>query len=75
MKAARIESIKKFADKLADWIAGKNDKKLYKSLMLKKVQNLRRSLCQVQQDGAKGGNLLFGLDEYAAVWLHEDGDQ
>ena len=75
MKAARIESIKKFADKLADWIAGKNDKKLYKSLMLKKVQDLRRSLCQVQQDGAKGGNLLFGLDEYAAVWLHEDGDQ
>lgn len=75
MKAARIETIKKFADKLADWIASKNDKKLYRSLMIERVSELRRGLRRVQQDGAKGGALLFGLDEYAAVWLHEDGDE
>jgi hypothetical protein len=75
MKAARIDTIKKFADKLADWIASKNDKKLYRSLMIERVSELRRGLRRIQQEGAKGGDLLFGLDEYAAVWLHEDGDE
>jgi CRISPR-associated protein Cst1 len=73
MKPERIEAIKKFADKLADWVANKNDKKLYRSLMMQSASELRRSLLRAQQDGAKGGALLFEYDEYARVWLHEDG--
>lgn len=73
MKTGRIEMIKKFADKLADWVAAKNDKRLYRSLMMDRGSELRRVLRLVQQDSAKAGAVLFGLDEYASVWLHEEG--
>lgn len=73
MKAGRIETIKKFADKLAEWIAKKNDKRLYRSLMMDRGSDLRRVLRLLQQESAKAGNILFGLDEYASVWLHEEG--
>jgi CRISPR-associated protein Cst1 len=73
MKAGRIETIKKFADKLADWIAAQNDKRLYRSLMMDRSSELRRVLRLIQQESAKAGTVLFGLDEYASVWLHEEG--
>jgi len=40
---------------------------------MQSASELRRSLLRAQQDGAKGGALLFEYDEYARVWLHEDG--
>ena len=75
MKAERIKAIKKFADKLADWVASKNDKKLYRSLMMQSASELQRTLLRAQQDGARAGALPFEFDEYTAVWLHEDGGE
>jgi hypothetical protein len=67
MKKARIEAIRLFADKVAGWIQDKNDRRLYRSLALDRPWELRQTLLRAQRDG-----LPFGLDEYAAVWLHEE---
>lgn len=75
MKQGRIEAVRAFADKLAGWIQEKHDKRLYRSLAMDKPSDLRHSLMRVQRAGAEGGQPLFGLDEYATVWLHEDGDE
>jgi CRISPR-associated protein Cst1 len=75
MKQGRIEAVRAFADKLAGWIRNKHDKGLYRSLMMDKPSDLRHSLMRVQRASAQGAQLLFGLDEYATVWLHEDGDE
>jgi hypothetical protein len=40
-----------------------------------KPADLRHSLMRVQRVSAQGAAPLFGLDEYATVWLHEDGDE
>jgi CRISPR-associated protein Cst1 len=74
MKQARIEAVRAFADKLSDWIRDTNDKRLYRSLMMDKPSDVRHSLMKAQRASAGGAKPLFGLDEYAAVWLHEDGD-
>ncbi len=74
MKEGRIKAIRTFADKLADWIFTKTDKKLYNALMfVPKLGDLQHTLQRVQQESARGA-LLFGLDEYRDVWLHDDGD-
>ena len=75
MKQARIEAIRKFADGLSDWIVRVNDKAMYRSLIMDRPSDLRRALIRAQRQSAKGERLLFGLDEYATVWLHEDGDE
>jgi CRISPR-associated protein Cst1 len=75
MKQARIEAVRGFADKLSDWIRDKNDKGLYRSLMMDKPSDLRHSLMRAQRASAGLAQPLFGLDEYATVWLHEDGDE
>jgi hypothetical protein len=75
MKQARIDAIRGFADKLAQWIYDKNDRKLQRGLfMTRDLRDLRRQMLRAQS-ASTGGTLLFGLDEYATVWLHEDGDQ
>lgn len=73
MKKGRIEAIRAFADKLAQWIFDKTDKKLYHALVFDRLGELQHALRRVQRESA-GGTLLFGLDEYREVWLHEDGD-
>lgn len=75
MKQGRIEAVRAFADKLAGWIQNKHDKGLYRSLAMDKPSDLRHSLMRVQRASAERGHPLFGLDEYATVWLHEDGDE
>lgn len=67
MRKARVEAVKQFADKLADWISQKHDRNLYRALAYERLWDLRQRLLRAQRDG-----LPFGLDEYAAVWLHED---
>jgi len=67
MRKTRVEAIKQFADKLADWISQKHDRNLYRALAYERVWELRQRLLRAQRDG-----LPFGLDEYATVWLHED---
>lgn len=75
MKQSRIDAIRTFADKLAEHIRHANDKALYRSLVMDKLSDLRRVLMRAQRESAKGKDLLFGLNEYATVWLHEDGDE
>ncbi len=74
MKAARIEAIRSFADKLADHISRTNDRKLFRSLVFDRLREARSALISAQRRSAEG-TLLFGLDEFATVWLHEDGDE
>jgi len=75
MKQARIDAIRGFADKLAQWIYHKNDRKLERALFTaRELRDLRRQMLRAQGASAES-TLLFGLDEYATVWLHEDGDQ
>lgn len=76
MKQARIEAIKRFADKVAGWIHQKNDRRLRRALVMGRPRELRSALLRAQRESAApGGELLFGLDEFATVWLHEDGDE
>ncbi len=78
MERNRIETVKRFSDKVADWIVRKNDRRLWKSLAFDKLQEFQGRLRRAQQESAaraaSGGELLFGIDEYATVWLHEDRD-
>src|SRR5262249_22295956 len=73
MEKTRIEAIRRFSDKVADRILSKNDKRLWRALAYDKLGELQARLRRVQQESAKD-ELMFGLDEYAAVWLHEDRD-
>lgn len=75
MKQARIDAIRAFADKLAGWIQSKNDKRLYHSLIRDPLKDVRRALMRAQRESVTAGPVLFGLDEYSTVWLHEDGDE
>ncbi len=75
MKQTRIEAIRQFADKVAAWVRKKNDKGVYRSLIMDRPSDLRHSLMRMQRSSAASGHPLFGLDEYATVWLHEDGDE
>lgn len=74
MKDGRINAIREFSDKLAAWINKKGDKRLYRALVFDKLNELQHHLRRVQRESA-GSDLLFGLDEYRNVWLHEDGDR
>ena len=74
MKKGRIEVIRGFADKLARWIFDKGDKKLLRALLYERLSDLEHRLRRAQHESTKG-QLLFGLDEYRDVWLHDDGDR
>jgi CRISPR-associated protein Cst1 len=74
MKDGRIKAIREFSDKLAEWINKKADKRLYRALVFENLSELQHHLRRVQRESA-GSKLLFGLDEYRNVWLHEDGDR
>lgn len=74
MKEGRIKAIRAFADKLADWIHRKTDKRLYRGLLFAPHREVRGALLRAHQQSAKE-QLLFGLDEFRDVWLHDDGDQ
>ncbi len=74
MKDARIEAIRSFADKIAEHISRTRDKRLFRSLAYDPLHEVRNALLAAQRRTAPD-RLLFGLDEYATVWLHEDGDE
>lgn len=74
MKKGRIEVIRGFADKLAQWIFDKGDKRLLGALLYDKLSELDFRLRRAQHESASG-TLLFGLDEHRDVWLHDDGDR
>jgi hypothetical protein len=74
MNKGEIEAVRLFADKLARWINAKNDRKLHHALAFERPRDLRRQLLRIQRESA-AGELLFGLEEFAAVWLHPDRDE
>jgi len=74
MNKSRVEAIRSFADKLADWIGGANDRKLLHALTFDKPWELRGALLRAQRESART-QLLFGLDEFANVWLSQEGDE
>ena len=74
MNPKRIDVIRAFADKLAAWIDRKNDQKLFNSLVRDRLQGVRSVLLRRQRESALEGALMFGLDEYANVWVREDED-
>lgn len=74
MKSERIDAVKAFSDKLAEHILRSNERKLYHSIVFDKPYQLRAALIRAQRRSVDG-TLLFGLDEYANAWLHEDGDE
>jgi hypothetical protein len=73
MKKARVEAIRHFSDKLATWIHQKRDKRLLNALAFDKLSELQHALRRIQREST-ASKLLFGLEEYRDVWLHEDGD-
>jgi CRISPR-associated protein Cst1 len=76
MKSTRVAAIRAFADKLAQRIRDKNDRKLRHALFYDELWRVRRELLRAQRTSfEEGGPPLFGLDEYTTVWLHEDGDE
>lgn len=74
MKEGRIKAIREFSDKLAVWIHSKGDTRLYRSIVFDKLSDLQHNLRRVQRESASQ-TLLFGLEEYRSVFLHEDGDR
>lgn len=75
MNKSRIEAIRAFADKVAGWIEGANDRKLLHALMFdSKPWELRGAFLRAQRESAKT-ELLFGLDEFSNVWLSQEGDE
>lgn len=74
MDERRVEAIRAFADKLAEYIRGRNDRQLFRSLVYsRRPRDLRSSLVRAQREEARANNqLLFGMDEYIQVFEAED---
>jgi CRISPR-associated protein Cst1 len=74
MDKQRLEKIRDFADKLAVYIKEQNDKPLLHDILYKsKSWELRNTLTKAQRNEMlKGKKLLFGLEEYVAVFEAED---
>jgi CRISPR-associated protein Cst1 len=73
MTQERLDRIRTFADRLAQYIETKNDKGLLRSFMYgDKEWQLRNALVKAQRHSA-AGDLLFGLQDYLDVFMAEDG--
>jgi CRISPR-associated protein Cst1 len=73
MERERVEAIRNFADRLAEHIRRRNDKGLFRSVVYAKAAwEFRNALTKAQRNEAQGNSqLLFGLDEYLAVFEAE----
>jgi CRISPR-associated protein Cst1 len=74
MGEKRIEAIKSFSDKLADYIEKVNDKSLFRAVVYADSPGiLRTALVKAQRNNARERqHLLFGLEEYLDVFVAED---
>ncbi|MBI4917062.1 MAG: hypothetical protein HY825_14565 [Acidobacteria bacterium] len=76
MKQARIDAVREFADRVAQWIHERNDRRLERALFTARGNSeVRHALMRAQRESGAAGRLLFGLDDYARVFLHEDRDE
>lgn len=74
MEQQRIDAIRTFADHLADYIKVRNDKKLFRNIVrAERAFEFRNALTKAQRNEADAnGRLLFGLDDYLAVFEADD---
>lgn len=70
MDGKRVEKVREFADKLAEYIWASKDKRLFRDLVFAgKSWEVRNALTKAQRNQAKDqGNLLFGLQDYLDVF-------
>lgn len=75
MDRKRLESIRQFADRLAEFIDEHNDRRLFRDLVFTSEEWKYRSLLtKVQRQYAHDRNaLLFGFEEYLNLFLADDG--
>jgi CRISPR-associated protein Cst1 len=74
MEQQRIEAIRTFSDRLAEHIRARNDKRLFRDVVYSgKPYEFRNALTKAQRNEANAkGQLLFGLDDYLAVFEADD---
>jgi CRISPR-associated protein Cst1 len=74
MTAERIEQIREFADKLAEYIANRNDRSFFRAVAFaKRPWEVRNALVKAQRNEYLAGrDLLFTLDDYLTVFEAED---
>lgn len=74
MEEKRVEAIRTFADKMADYVFRSNDKDIFRSLVYgQRSWEIRNALTKAQRNRAREhGELLFGLDEYLEVFIADD---
>jgi hypothetical protein len=74
MEQQRIDAIRTFADGLAQHIKARNDRRLFVAIdRAERPSDLRNALTKAQRNEAKANNqLLFGLDDYLAVFEADD---
>lgn len=74
MDQKRIDDVRTFADRLAEHIRRRNDRRLFRDLIYsKRPWELRNALTKAQRNEfLDNRGLLFGLDEYLAVFEAED---
>jgi CRISPR-associated protein Cst1 len=77
MDKNRLESIRAMADKLADYIASQNDRRLMREFLYgdntwKGYQALRHRLIGAEWGESRRGKLLFTLDEFLDVFADDN---
>jgi CRISPR-associated protein Cst1 len=74
MEQQRIDAVRRFADGLAEHIIDRNNKKLFRDIIYSdRSYEFRNALTKAQRNEANSsGHLLFGLDEYLAVFEADD---
>jgi CRISPR-associated protein Cst1 len=74
MEQQRIEAIRSFSDGLAEHIRLRNNKRLFRDIVrVDRAYEFRNALTKAQRNEADAnGRLLFGLDEYLAVFEADD---
>jgi CRISPR-associated protein Cst1 len=74
MEQQRIEAIRNFADRLGEHIKNRNNKKLFRDILYSgRAYEFRNAITKAQRNEAKdNGGLLFGLDDYLAVFEADD---
>jgi CRISPR-associated protein Cst1 len=74
MDQKRIDALRQFADRLADYIMTANDRGLFGDLMYRdRSWEIRNALVKAQRNRARQANdLLFGLEQYLEVFEADD---
>lgn len=74
MDEKRVEAIREFADKMADFIARSKDREVFRDLVYGRwAWQVRNALTKAQRNRARELNeLLFGLDDYLKVFVADE---